>query len=513
MSSGLGAAEEAGLWDAYPIAFAIHVIIFVSVLVSMVCYNQRKHIFPLTGRGTREVFGLNCVFLFASLSVAARSPGWPCVCDLIISGVASHCGILMYAYRIVVLLSQHEIANELHFGMAGSVDKPTGCFGRRCLPVFRRSGTLFITFGAFVAIFYFCLAWGLGSNFRCRGIGGVALNVGFAILFFPTFSYLTYRLRKAPNDGRQIYMEFRIMAICLFMTGLITACVMLFGYASFTVMVISDSIGVGLMISSLWFPTYLTFKQDKPYHKLSLSVSGPAKFEELVRVDGFLEAFLLHLKREFNAESLVFWQVVTTFKAAPDKPREDKERSAQGIFDTYVAVTAPFQLNISLESVQSTQLRLEGAKKAGVGLLDVFNSVVEEVLELLQSDPLPRFLRSPAGMQFRPTDNSTRITVKDKSSRGRSDTSNSSNNNHQQHNRGRSDTSNSSNNNYHNRGRSETSSPRDRAATSNNNSVDMSNRSLADLSERGGGGGGDSENSSQVVELVSQGETSSRVDS
>lgn len=397
-------SAEPDLWLLYPVPNLLHVAFSGCVVISAMYYFHRRELFPLKGRGSREIFTLVGLYELSALSVAARSRYWLCVCDLVTTAIATYCAFAVYCYRIIVLLARHDVANELKFGITSRKRKKY-CGERCCLAV--HFHVMLVLLGLVVGAFYFCLAWLLGDNYHCRGIGGYASNGAIAVIALPVCIYLGCRLRKAPADGRQIYMEFRLMALWMVVLGLVMVLFVTNSSAPVSLLLAVDLMGMGFMCTGMLFPIYLSYG-----HQMAEGQSAqrqPVKFEDLARSEAFLEAFLLHLKREFSAEGLVFWKGVTSFKAKGARPVMEMTRDVQEIFDTYVAPSAPFPLNISLDTITDTSTRIEQAKATGNGFLEVFDKLTTEVVALLKSDPLPRFLNSPEGRKFGPLDSSVRF--------------------------------------------------------------------------------------------------------
>jgi len=130
-------SAERDLWILYPIPNLMHVAISGCLVISAMYYFHRRELFPLKGRGSREIFTLVGLYELSALSVAARSRYWLCVCDLVTTSAASYCGVAVYCYRIVVLLARHDMANELKFGLTAPKQRRRElCYGKRCCMTF-----------------------------------------------------------------------------------------------------------------------------------------------------------------------------------------------------------------------------------------------------------------------------------------------------------------------------------------------------------------------------------------
>ncbi|CAM9805101.1 unnamed protein product [Pylaiella littoralis] len=101
-----------------------------------------------------------------------------------------------------------------------------------------------------------------------------------------------------------------------------------------------------------------------------------------------------HLQTEYAAENLWFWKQGMAFRsssfASPDHRRDEARR----IYDAYLSVNSPDQVNISHDDRESVLAALEGrpgAQAVGAGLFDEALIQVEDMLIL---GPFPRFASS-----------------------------------------------------------------------------------------------------------------------
>ncbi|CAN0498896.1 unnamed protein product, partial [Ectocarpus sp. 12 AP-2014] len=92
----------------------------------------------------------------------------------------------------------------------------------------------------------------------------------------------------------------------------------------------------------------------------------------LLRFDG--EAgFDKHLEMEYAAENLWFWKQGMNFRSTQFEGTAQRREEARRIFDTFLAVDSPDQVNISHEDREDVLAALEnrpGAQAVGAGLFD-----------------------------------------------------------------------------------------------------------------------------------------------
>lgn len=404
---------ELKLWEIIPGPNIFHTIVIICLALSMIWYRHRRYCYPLKGRGSRAI--LSCCGLYVTLMISldARGPGWPCIVDFVIFSIGAHCGCGVYVYRVLVLLVKHDIAQEISLGL-NSHPQNRSCFHNpKFTPFlkFRRWIFVLVSYGMLVGLVFASVAISQGDAFQCRGRSALYLNLSLFIIFFPTMLCLSFKLRKFPSDARKISVEFRCMA-CFIIVAVVTQIVLsqlgLAYVPAYTAgVLILDFVGVALMSTNLLFPIYLSYqfrgKHQRTDSNSSLTRSLTASdFNALLDSVKFREAFLLHLKSEFSAESLVFWQAVTAFKEKGERPAEQMIPEMKEIFDTYLVPTAPYLLNTSLSSVEDTKVLFQRAQESGVGFLTVFDGILHEILALMRCDPLPRFFRTPAGRGFAP---------------------------------------------------------------------------------------------------------------
>lgn len=417
MTGGLSDTEPK-LWEIILGHNIFHAIITVCLALSMVWYRQRRYCYPLKGRGSRAILLCCGLFVIMLISSNARGPGWPCVVDLVIFCVGSHCAVAVYVYRVIVLLVRHDIAKEISLGPSTTLHDRSCLHNPRFVPFlkFRRWIFVLVSYGLLIGMIFLGIALSQGDQFECEGMIGLASNLTLIALALPTMLFLSFKLRKFPSDGRKISVEFRCMAFCIIIALAVQIVASQAGLSYVTAyeigVLILDFIAIALMTTSLLFPVYLSY-QFRGKHKRSSSssltrASTASALDALLQSEDFREAFLLHLKSEFNAESLVFWQAVNTFKEKGERPADQMIHDMQEIFDAYLVPTAPYLLNTSMDSIEDTRLLFQHAQEAGTGFLAVFDGLLHEVLTLMKSDPLPRFLRTPAGREFAPHSGSTR---------------------------------------------------------------------------------------------------------
>lgn len=398
--------SEVALWEIAPIQNAFHLFFTVSLALCIVFYYYRRKYFPLRGRGTDAILSCCTIYLIVLISSCARGPGYPCVVDLIIFCVGSHCACACYLYRVVILLVKNDIAKEIQLGASSPTLRSRSCLhNRRLIPFLKFRGWIILValYGLLIGIGFFTLAVVLGDKFSCKGTVGFYSNVLLVIVALPVMSVLSFKLRKYPSDGRKISVEFRSMAICIII-ALIAQIILSQSELLFTSTYVFDFVAIGFMATSLLFPIKMSFSYANRVRRrtssTSVSNSSKGKMDELLQKEDFREAFLLHLKGEFSAESLVFWEAVTTFKEKGERTPEEMAANVQELLDLYVVPTAPYLLNTSLDSIRHTQALFDAAKMSGSGFLVVFDVLLAEVVELMKRDPLPRFLRSPGGREF-----------------------------------------------------------------------------------------------------------------
>lgn len=409
MVGGLSAAEP-NLWDSILETNVVNVIVAISLALSMCWYYQRRHMFPLKGRGSRAIVLCCFLYLVILISLAIRGPSVPCIVDTIIYCVCSHCGCALYIYRTVVLLVRHDIAEEIQLGPLKSTACKRSFLHHPKLAFilnFRVWSVGLPIYGMFLGLVFFCIALGMGDGFRCRGMVAQYSNYVLIGASVPVLLILAYHIRRFPSDGRKISIEFRCMSFCIVTALIVQVCLSQLLTFAYSGTYILDAVGLALMSTSLLFPISLSYRyRYRRKRSTSSSFSGTQNiFGELLHSEDFCQAFLMHLKSEFNAESLVFWQGVTKFKEKGDRPTEELIMDINELFANFLVPSAPYLLNTSMTSIEFTEECYRSAQLSGSGFLNVFDEILHEVVNLMKSDPLPRFLRSDAGrpwaLQFR----------------------------------------------------------------------------------------------------------------
>ncbi|KMS65392.1 hypothetical protein BVRB_036450, partial [Beta vulgaris subsp. vulgaris] len=124
--------------------------------------------------------------------------------------------------------------------------------------------------------------------------------------------------------------------------------------------------------------------------------------------DGFA-AFKRHLEKEFAVENLLFWKDVNLFREKCDA--DDAGRLScksiilsWAIFDKYLCSSAPLEINLPFQL--SMKFRNIFANRMGGSpaiTAAIFDEAANQVLQLIEVDSLPRFLRTnpPSWNQFR----------------------------------------------------------------------------------------------------------------
>jgi PAS domain-containing protein len=110
-----------------------------------------------------------------------------------------------------------------------------------------------------------------------------------------------------------------------------------------------------------------------------------AKFDAQLDNPKFQESLLDFCRKNFNAESVMFLIDVSQYKTLKTEKRIQKKNE---IFDKYIKIDAPQQLNISFEI--SRQMEKKVAES--LGELDLFDEVADLMRNSIITDIFPRFL-------------------------------------------------------------------------------------------------------------------------
>jgi hypothetical protein len=106
--------------------------------------------------------------------------------------------------------------------------------------------------------------------------------------------------------------------------------------------------------------------------------------------------FKEHMKKEMSDEAIKFILDVDAWKDVFKRKKEGRQREARIIYDTYIIRKARLEINIP-SIIRDTLAR--DFNKGNVALT-VFDTAYKEVVHLLMSDSLPRFMATPAYLDF-----------------------------------------------------------------------------------------------------------------
>lgn len=400
-------------WELFLVANIVTVITMVFCLISIWMFHVRKHCFPIQGRGSTAILLAAWIFFTLLFRTVFRGPYFPCVVDIAIYVAGSHCGCAIYLYRVAVLLARHSIAREATLTVPlNSVRKRRsfvhGGVGCQLLDT-KLWGIVLLGYGILVFFAVLLVAFLSGDDWRCQNgrnkvVNNVTLvsNLGLLLVLSPLFAWMSCKLRKYPADGRRIATEFRIVGVSMcggFIVFIAASQIPSNIDVPSVALYFMAFVGVSTFGSSLCYPVYLTYQYPPP-DTSSTRASTACTIDELLTREEFRSSFLNHLKTEFNAESLMFWQSVTDFKAKGQRDTSTMTAEILEISSLYIERNAPYQLNVSDETMFRTKAIIQRACDSGTGYLEVFDEVLAEVVTLLKNDPLPRFFRTPAGLPF-----------------------------------------------------------------------------------------------------------------
>ncbi|XP_066519617.1 regulator of G-protein signaling 4 [Hoplias malabaricus] len=108
-------------------------------------------------------------------------------------------------------------------------------------------------------------------------------------------------------------------------------------------------------------------------------------FNNLMKNDVGRTAFTVFLTSEFSQENMEFWLACEDFKRAPTKQLEAK---AKQIFEMYVDIDSPKEVNLDSATRQETRRNLEKCD------MTCFDEAQNKVFTLMENDSYRRFLRS-----------------------------------------------------------------------------------------------------------------------
>ncbi|XP_076870896.1 LOW QUALITY PROTEIN: regulator of G-protein signaling 4 [Brachyhypopomus gauderio] len=108
-------------------------------------------------------------------------------------------------------------------------------------------------------------------------------------------------------------------------------------------------------------------------------------FHNLIKNEVGRAAFTAFLKSEFSQENIEFWEACEDFKRMST---ENMEAKAKEIFEQYVDVDSPKQVNLESATREETRRNLE---KCDIGCFDEAQS---KIFMLMEKDSYRRFLKS-----------------------------------------------------------------------------------------------------------------------
>jgi hypothetical protein len=150
--------------------------------------------------------------------------------------------------------------------------------------------------------------------------------------------------------------------------------------------------------------------------------------EDVLKTELGFRVFMEFCEGEFSSENLSFWNAVNLFKhrfgqnidgqlleaqkhalmreehngvkflLPPDTVSSELTSAALSIFDNYVCLDSPYQVNLSQANQRLTSESAELLKNGqlnGQQALKMFNEAQTEILQLMQADSFSRFLKSP----------------------------------------------------------------------------------------------------------------------
>ncbi|KAI8518387.1 Regulator of G-protein signaling 4 [Branchiostoma belcheri] len=123
-------------------------------------------------------------------------------------------------------------------------------------------------------------------------------------------------------------------------------------------------------------------------------------FEALLNDKCGVQAFHGYLKTEFSEENLEFWMACEEYKQL--KPSKQAHR-AKKIYNDYIAVQAPRELNLDAEARAETLARLTSPDEG------TFKLAQRKIAILMERDSYPRFLRSNLYQALRSQNNTSQI--------------------------------------------------------------------------------------------------------
>ena len=130
------------------------------------------------------------------------------------------------------------------------------------------------------------------------------------------------------------------------------------------------------------------FVAQRRIETLGLTIDAADAFDIIMAKPTRKQALREHMADELSLESLDFVEAVDAWKATYEAQRETRQRRARAIYDEFLHPRSPRLINVPADVFEST------AKVFGRGNVPptAFDEAREEVMRLIFSDVLPRFL-------------------------------------------------------------------------------------------------------------------------
>ncbi|XP_056456131.1 regulator of G-protein signaling 14 [Gadus chalcogrammus] len=128
--------------------------------------------------------------------------------------------------------------------------------------------------------------------------------------------------------------------------------------------------------------------QISPASQANSVLSWAVSFEKLLEDPTGVRYFTDFLNSEVSAENIMFWQACEEFQKIPATSSAKLKASACSIYQTYLAASAPFAVNITDTAKNQTQ-DLESPTP------DMFDKAQSQIFKLMKMDSYRRFVRSP----------------------------------------------------------------------------------------------------------------------
>jgi len=173
---------------------------------------------------------------------------------------------------------------------------------------------------------------------------------------------------------------------------------------------IYNILGAIWITHNICYPAYLTFYRAQR-HEMRRTTSFSDMSRPLLKLlateDGYV-VLLDYAKKEFNAETLLFWKAVEDFRA---KPSYDM---AVSIISSYITEDSPLQINISYTNHKelmevytnyiSTNKREDTLKddyQFPDKFAEMFDLSQREIIHVIEFDTLSRFRATPEAAKFK----------------------------------------------------------------------------------------------------------------